>query len=31
MNELYLVFIYLMNLYFIVIFKMLKNTFIYLI
>lgn len=31
MNELYLVFIYLMNLYFIVIFKMLKNIFIYLI
>lgn len=30
MNELYLVFIYLMNLYFIVIFKML-NIFIYLI
>lgn len=31
MNELYLVCIYLMNLYFIVIFKMLKNIFIYLI
>lgn len=31
MNELYLVFIYLMKLYFIVIFKMLKNIFIYLI